>query len=256
MSEEINVQLRRVQMAGITLADEQAYLEGPDSLGNCPDAKTPNVPGYKRCGGCKQMLKLYLFNVNKQHKLQATGNCKKCQAASAAVSYTKNKGKRDHKKYYEEHKEQKLAHSRRIYQANKDTLKVKQKAYHQSAEGRKVMQKAHAKRRKLIASNAGIKYKREWVIDRDKRGGEHPICYLCNEAITVPTLMDLDHVIPIALKGSDCFTNVAMTHRLCNLRKEKDARRLSATLVEGVVKLAEEYISTHPELFEDTVSQK
>lgn len=244
------LQKERVEIAGITFTAKEmsAYLAAEDVIVLEADEAVP--AGYKRCGGCKEVKKLYLFNKSNSTKNKCTGNCKACQKISAAASYARTKSKRNYKKYYQENKERKQEHSRKYYQNNKEAILSKQKEYHSTKKGKKVMKKAHAKRRKLLAQNKGIPYKRDWVIDRDKLGQEFPVCYLCNLPIEVEKEIHMDHVIPVVMGGMDCFTNVACTHETCNLTKEKDARNLTTEQVETVIERAETYIDEHPELFD------
>ena len=246
------VQEGRLKLAGVELSPQgiQEYLKKPDSLGEFQEGM--DVPdGYKRCGRCKYILKFHLFNVNNSSKNKCTGNCKACQKSTAAASYERTKGKRDYKAYYADNKERKQAHGRAYYDKNKELILAKQKDYHQTKEGRKVMKKSHSKRRKLLANNKGIPYQREWVIDRDRDGcaEQFPTCYLCGDPIKHAREIQLDHVVPVVLGGKDCFTNIACTHELCNLRKEKDARKLSVAQVEYIIEKAERYIDEHPEIF-------
>lgn len=248
MTESLIEQEKRLLEAGIVMsqAELEAYLNAPDDLGI---NSAMNVPvGYKRCGGCGHIKKFYLFNRNSAAKNKCTGNCKECQKAASKKSYDKSKGTRDYKAYYRKHKEMKQAHSRAYYEAHKDELKEKHKQYRNSAAGQKVMRKAHRKRRRLMKRNQGIPYTRELVIDRDKMGGLYPICYLCGKPIT-DNKIHLDHVIPVVLKGKDCFTNIACVHDICNLKKSKDAREITTEQVEGIYNLAEAYIEKHPESF-------
>lgn len=253
MSEDLSLkQLERLDIAGIVLSEEgkKAYLAKPDDLGEYRDDM--DIPdGFKRCGGCKHVMKFYLFNINNASKNKCTGNCKACQKKSASKSYEKTKGNRDYKAYYEQNKERKQEHSRKYYQKNKDKILEQQKNYHRTSKGKKVMRKSHAKRRKLLANNKGIPYKREYVIDRDKLGGEYPICYLCGKPIIHDRELHLDHIVAIVLGGKDCFTNVSCTHELCNLRKTKDCREISVEQVETIIERSEKYIDEHPELFDD-----
>ena len=247
-TKEQSVQIKRVLEAGLVMSESEleAYTNAPDVL-HLSD--TDPVPGgYKRCGRCKEIKKFYLFNRNSAAKNKCTGNCKECQKAAANASYAKNKGKRDYKAYYRANKEKKRAHARAYYEAHKEELNEKHKAYRQTAKGQKVMKKAHRKRRRLLKKNQGIPYTREIVIDRDKCGGEHPICYLCDKPITNGRI-HLDHVIPVVMKGKDCFTNIACVHETCNLKKSKDAREITTDQVESVLHLAEAYIENHPEAF-------
>lgn len=246
-------QLERVKMASIDMTDKQKkhYLESEDDLGEA--AKDTVAPsGYKRCGRCSHVKKFHLFNKNSGSKTNTSGNCKECQKSTAAKSYSNTKRKRNYRDYYQKNKEVKQEHARKYYAENKETLKDKHKAYLGTKAGKKVMEKAHAKRRKALANNKGIKYTRALVIARDCVGSEYPICYLCNKPIedTTGNGLHIDHVIPVVEGGLDCFTNVASTHKECNLKREKDARELTAAQVEEIVARAEEFIDANPDHFE------
>jgi len=244
--------IERVRLAGISWrkVEENAYLAKPDNLGVFVEGMV--IPdGYKKCGKCQHVMKFFLFNKNSGSKTCTTGNCKACQKAAAAKSYTKTKSKRNYKKYYAENRERKQAHSKKYYDTHKEKLTAAHKTYHTSAKGRKVMRKAHSKRRGLMAANQGIPYTRELVIERDTQGKEFPVCYYCNKNITDITGngLHLDHVIPVAIEGRDCFTNVACMHDKCNLVKKKDASDITALMIHSVRKLAEDYIDKFPEKF-------
>lgn len=249
-----DVQLERLELAGIVMTESQKkeYLNKPDDLGVYQDGMAIPI-GFKKCGKCQHVMKFYLFNKNSGSKTNTTGNCKECQRQSASKSYGKTKKKRNYKKYYEENKEKKQEHARKYYQENKDEVNAKHKEYLQTKKGQKVMKKAHLKRANAIANNKGIPWKREWILDRDKRGGEHPICYLCGEPIldVSGAACHMDHVVSIGNGGLDCFTNIASVHQTCNLTKEKDDRNLKVEQVEEIVALAEAYIDNHPELFDE-----
>lgn len=251
---ELNQQLERVKLAGIDMSaqQEKEYLASADDVGEV--GKDVPVPlGYKRCGACGHAKKFYMYNKNSGSKTNTSGNCKDCQKKSAAESYKKTKSKRNYKKYYQENKEIKQAHARKYYEQNKDALKEKHKAYLETKAGKKVMQRAHAKRRQALNKNQGVPYTRELVIYRDSVyiGSPLPICYICNEQIPSTSGADLhlDHVVPVVEGGMDCFTNVACTHKECNLRREKDARELTAEQVDTVLSRSISYIDSHPEEF-------
>lgn len=255
MPTNMEEQLERVALAGIEMSDNQKkfYLEGVDDLGEV--AKGAEVPlGYKRCGRCGHGKKFYLFNKNSGSKTNTSGNCKECQKTTAAKSYSKTKQRRNYKKYYQENKELKQAHARKYYRENKDKIQERHKEYLRTKAGKRVMQRAHAKRRKALAENKGIPYTREMVIDRDSEfiNSPHPICYLCEQPILDISgkHLHIDHVIPVVEGGLDCFTNVASSHKTCNLTREKDARELTVEQVEGIIERAEAYIDAHPDLFE------
>ena len=244
--------LERVALANIVLSPEAkvAYTAMPDSIG--PFKEGMLIPdGFKKCGRCQEVMKFFMYNKNSGSKTQTTGNCKACQKASAAQSYIKTKSSRDYKKYYDENKERKQAHSRKYYATHKEELAAKHQAYHSSTEGRKAMNRAHSKRRNLMAANTGIPHTRELVIERDKMGKEFPVCYYCGKTIKDMTGkgLHMDHVIPVAIEGADCFTNVACMHSHCNMVKKKDASDITAIMIHTVRKRAEDYIDANPEKF-------
>lgn len=248
-------QLFRIAAAGIVFTDTQAkeYTTAEDDLGEV--VKGSEVPlGYKRCGRCGCGKKFFLFNKNAGSKTNTSGNCKDCQKGTASKSYAKTKSKRNYKKYYQENKEMKQEHARKYYTENKDRLKETHKAYLATNKGKRVMKKAHSKRRQALATNKGIVYTRAMVIERDSTfiGHELPLCYLCLKRIddTSGASLHLDHVVPVVTGGLDCFTNIACTHNDCNLRREKDARLLTSEQVETIIERAEAYIDEHPEQFE------
>lgn len=252
----VGEQLQRLSLGGVNLNEQQMreYIGMEADLGEAVKG-SELAPGFKRCGSCGHAKKFFLFNKNTGSKTNTSGNCKECQKGTAAQSYSKTKSKRNYKKYYQENKETKQAHARKYYTENKDTIKDKHKAYLATSKGQKVMRQAHSKRRKAIAENKGIPYTREMVIERDGKflGFVHPVCYLCNNPITdiSGAELHLDHVVPIVEQGLDCFSNVASSHRTCNLTREKDARRLTVEQVDGIIKRAESYIDTYPDRFED-----
>lgn len=247
-------QKERLQLASINFTDAQLekYFKMPDSLGEYKEGVSiPN--GYKKCGKCGEILKLYLFNKNSANKLCATGNCKQCQKDAAKKSYKKTKKKRNYKRYYQENKEVKKEAAREYYRKNKDKLSEKHKAYRESEAGRKAMAKAHKKRNELKKANAGVPYNREMVIHRDGEflGLEKPICWICGQSIedTSGNFLHLDHVVSINNGGLDCFSNVACTHKECNLRKEKDDRTLDVKAVREIEDRTGMYMDAYPEKF-------
>lgn len=244
---EKDIQLERLASAGVHLSAESVdkYLAAPDDLNNRADVPT----GYKRCGRCHHVKKFYLFNRNKDSKTNTTGNCKECQKEAAKKSYGKLKKKRNYKEYYEQNKDMKREQSRKYYAENKETMAAKQKEYRQSDKGRKVMNKAHSKRRKLLAENAGIPWTKEIVIQRDTID-DKVICLLCGNPIEDAKDIHMEHLIPVAQGGLNCFTNVCCAHSECNLRKSKDAREITADQVTTLSTRAEAFIDANPHLFD------
>lgn len=256
MKDTQDVTLERVALAGITLTNEQMkeYVTSKDDLGKCE--KGTILPlGFKRCGRCSHAKKFYLFNKNSGSKTNTSGNCKECQKSTAKTSYDKTKSKRNYKKYYQENKEMKQAQARKYYQENKEAVTAKHKEYLASKKGQKVMAKAHAKRRKALKKNAGIPYTRELVIERDALMSDtgYPTCYLCAKPIEDISgkELHLDHVVPVVLGGLDCFTNIASSHALCNLTREKDARDLTPVQIKMVKEAAVKFMEEQPEHFDE-----
>lgn len=248
---ETDEQIVRLEEARIYLSNEDIakYKEAPDILTLRPGDVIP--AGYKKCGHCGKFKKLYLFNRNRSSSTNCTGNCKECQKETSRKSYDKLKGTRDHKEYYAKNREKKLERSRQYYQENKDKVLAGQKKYHQTKKGQKAMQRSHAKRRYLLEKNAGIPYTTEMCIDRDKMGGDRPICVLCGKPIQHDRDIHMEHLIPVVMGGKNCFTNVGCAHSLCNLQKSKDAREITVEQVESLIERSETYMDEHPELFKE-----
>ena len=255
MNEVQQEQIDRLVSAGIHWTAEacEEYVAMADDLGEHEKGYIA-PPGFKRCGRCGHVKKFYLFNKNSSSKTNTSGNCKECQKKTAANSYSKTKKRRNYKKYYQENKEIKQAHARKYYQENKEIINAKHRLYLQTKAGKKVMMRAHKKRREALANNKGVPYTREMVIERDGAflGEQHPICYLCNTPIldTSGSSLHIDHVVPVVEGGLDCFTNVASVHAACNLTREKDARELTVEQITHVKELAHAYMDQYPEKFE------
>ena len=257
---EQEIQITRLEAAKVYLMPEQidVYLESPDTL----DLKEGDIipPGYKRCGHCHLYKKLYMFNKNKGASNNCTGNCKECQKETSKKSYDANKGSTDHKAYYEANREKKLAHSQVYYSANKEKVLTGQKKYHQTSKGKKAMKGSHAKRKYLMNKNAGIPWTEELIIDRDKEGGDRPICVLCDKPVMFDRDIHMEHLIPIVIGGPNCFTNVGVAHALCNLQKSKDAREIETERVDKLIARAEVYMEEHkdkfPSVFNHSISEK
>lgn len=249
-------QQERLLLAGINWSGVilQKYLTEPDDLGK--GTPSSNIPtGYKKCGKCNHIKKLYLFNKNKESATCTTGNCKECQKASASKSYTKTKQRRNYKKYYQENKEMKLNQAKKYYQENKEEVTAKHKQYLQTKKGRKVMQKAHAKRRSFLETHQGIPYDRAMLILRDGEfmGLEHPICKLCGKPIinTSGAECHIDHIIGVVNGGMDSLDNVHLVHKVCNLTRAKDQRDLDVSLIDEIIERTEQFMEAYPEKFED-----
>lgn len=248
---ETSEQIIRLEEASVFLTTEDInkYKDAPDILTLQVGDVIP--AGYKKCGHCGKYKKFYLFNRNRSSSTNCTGNCKECQKETSRKSYDKLKGTRDHKEYYAKNREKKLENSRQYYKENRDKVLANQKKYHKTKKGQKVMQRSHAKRRYLLEKNAGIPYTPELCIDRDKMGGEHPICVLCGKPIQHERDIHMEHLLPVVMGGKNCFTNVGCAHSICNLQKSKDAREITVEQVETLIERSEKYMDEHPEAFKD-----
>ena len=195
-----------------------------------------------------------MFNRNSRSSLNCTGNCKECQKKTSKKSYDKLKGTAEYQAKYQERREEKLSRSKQYYQKNKEKILEQQHKSHKSAKGKKVMRKSHEKRKYMLAKNAGIPYTLEMLIDRDKQGGDRPICILCGKPIAHDRDIHIEHLLPVVMGGVDDFTNVGCAHSLCNLQKSKDAREITTEQVDDLIARSEAYMDQHPELFSDFFS--
>jgi hypothetical protein len=66
----------------------------------------------------------------------------------------------------------------------------------------------------------------------------------------------MEHLIPVILGGEDCFTNVGCSHKLCNLRKTKDAKEITVEQVEQLQQRSIDYMEANPEKFPALFEQK
>ncbi|MMZ45217.1 hypothetical protein D3C81_244610 [compost metagenome] len=255
LTEQQNMMLQRVADAGVTMGtmEQKHYVISPDDLGEVEKGTAIVRQGYKRCGACGHVLKFYLFNKNSSSKTNTSGSCKECQKQKAAGSYKRTKKRRNYKKYYQENKDIKQAHARKYYQDNKDIVTARHKEYLQTKAGKKVMQKAHAKRRDSLSTNKGIPYTRAMIIERDGVfiDATQPVCYICAQPILdiSGAGLHIDHLVPVVMGGLDCLTNVACTHNLCNLQREKDARELTTDQVELIITRSEAFMDKYPDKF-------
>lgn len=69
----------------------------------------------------------------------------------------------------------------------------------------------HAFKRKPINKSTRLK-----VWNRYKQ-----ICYLCGKYVLYKD-MHVDHIVPVVLGGTNALSNLAPTHKACNLRKGKN----------------------------------
>lgn len=117
-------------------------------------------------------------------------------------------------KYRAAHPDQKREH----YQANRDVLRAKARAYHKSSYARRkahisaVNRRCHAVRRNAPTDNLV-----DHVIKSFK---EQPtfLCYYCDAEFSADKL-HIDHIIPLSRGGSHTVDNVCTACAFCNLSK-------------------------------------
>lgn len=200
-----------------------------DNLGLWPiNDKVPK--GYKRCSKCGFVKVLELFNKDSRTKDSRTYQCKECQKVRAKSSYKKTKTKAVRQARYQENKKENRERARAYYHENKEVILAQQKEYLQTKKGKAVMKKAHTKRNKSIKDNKGKPYVRFQIITRDSKDAIHPetgeilnvpYCQICGEPIWDLNDVHIDHIVPIAEGGLDCYDNVRCTHAKCNLTRPR-----------------------------------
>lgn len=203
--------------------------ENKSSLGAWP-AEKPVIEGYKRCSACGHAKLLTEFNKDKRRPDGRGYQCKQCQKKRAQSNYKKVQNRNKRKQRYVENKDDHRERARAYYHVNKESILDKQKKYHKSSSGKKVMQRAHAKRRQLMEENKGIPYTYADIVNRDSVDLEHPetgemvnvpICGICGDPIWDLADMHLDHKVPISEGGLDCRDNMRCTHAKCNLSRPR-----------------------------------
>ncbi len=105
------------------------------------------------------------------------------------------------------------ASGRRWYQANREKILARVKAYRDTnPEYRKRKQELE---RGLRSSNV---YRHIiWDLLRQRDGD---ICQICNLPIA-PGEESIDHILPLSMGGSHSAENVRLLHRTCNVRRPK-----------------------------------
>ncbi|MFA7017831.1 MAG: HNH endonuclease signature motif containing protein [Sphaerochaetaceae bacterium] len=158
-----------------------------------------------------------------------TYTCKTCEAASARESYARRKDKIKKKPQTPEEREKRLEYHREHYRQNRERKLSYDKEYQATARGKKVMQKAHAKRRQALKEMREERdYTRNEIIARDSIDGVLT-CKICGKPIEKLADLHIDHIKPIVEGGRDVADNVRCTHSWCNLTRPKDARDLEQT---------------------------
>lgn len=169
------------------------------------------------------------FNRRKASPDGHTYTCKTCEAARARESYRLRKDKVTQRRKNETplEREARLEYHRERYRVVREEKLKYDAEYRKTDAGKKVMAKAHKKRRKQMAKNTakqgGKDYQKWQVIERDTEDGIL-ICQACKEPIEDLRDLHVDHIIPILEGGPDILANVRCVHRSCNVSRPRDGR--------------------------------
>lgn len=186
--------------------------------------QTINGIKMKRCSTCKQMVPVENFSSRKASADGLAYSCKDCERKTAQKSYQKKKQQKKARDRYEEHKEEYKQRAKERYENNKEEALAYQKEWRASAQGKKIVKAATARRAQRIKEQTpeGRDYTREQIIKRDSVDGQC-ICQICKLPIVDLTSdLQIDHIVTIAAGGADVASNVRCAHKECNLRRPKD----------------------------------
>lgn len=185
-------------------------------------AQAKDVP-LKQCSHCREAKPATseFFSKRAQSKDGLSYNCKMCDRKIAKASYARRKDKKKRQEYYQNNREKLLAKSAQNYQEHREERLKRNKEYR--AAKPETARKASAKRYRLMQQNKGKPYTRQQIIERDSIAGI-PICQICGTQIIEVSLIEIDHIIPVAVGGKDCYDNVRVVCGHCNRRRPKDGR--------------------------------
>jgi 5-methylcytosine-specific restriction endonuclease McrA len=212
----------------------------------------------KVCCKCRRELDAERFHKSKSRPDGLAAECKDCRKAmnDAYCQANHEKVLAEKARYYAEHREEiiarvaryveekreevkarqarhyashreKLCARQRAYQAShRDEVSARNRAYHAAHREElgayaRAYQKAHpdghrqqgATRRARLHNSPAERFTRAEIYQRD-RG----ICHLCHKRVD-PQKWHLDHLVPISLGGPHTRDNVAVSHPLCNIRR-------------------------------------
>ena len=134
------------------------------------------------------------------------------------------KVKQKYKRYYESHREQQIANSRRWRDANVEKDKATRSFWWKNNTDKAAVYNSTRRARRL--GNLHEPYTEQQVLDTYGTS-----CYLCGSEIDLDAPrrvgrvvwefgLHLDHVIPLRHAGPDCLENVKPAHGICNVKKQ------------------------------------
>lgn len=202
----------------------------------------------KVCNGCLESLPYTAFRRKAANgPMGIDTRCRQCRGKEGAAYYRRNKARitASCKSYYQTHKAQTTATVKAWRQANPEKVKAYQRLHYQMnredyiarARAREqtpagLIGKAHARHRRRARLRAvvsgGTREQRAMVLAR--AGGR---CEYCAS----PAKLTIDHIVPIALGGSDTPSNWAAACLSCNASKQDRALEVWLPAKHGVAAL-------------------
>lgn len=190
----------------------------------------------RHCKTCKEYKTLDLFPKNKTYKSGYASQCKACRKVYNKEYYIANKNQVQQKnqEWYIANKDRKKQYDKEWRAKNAERIKRLCKEYRiannqftreickkwRAANGAKML--VHGSNRRARKRSAYYeKYDRQAIFSRDKF-----ICHLCGKRTKPkvnnnhPDFAVLDHVVPLALGGTDTPWNVKTACRDCNGKKK------------------------------------
>ena len=179
----------------------------------------------KKCSRCLQVKKIKEFNIRRASPDGYTYKCKECERKQVKENYKKRQDEGRVKEYYDENREAILERGKQYYREHREHLLALNKKYR--TEHPEVHARSTEKRKKLLAAQKGRPFTREQIIRRDSQlidGKLVPICQVCMLPVTEYKELQIDHIVPVGEGGLDCYTNVRVCHRECNIQRPLDGR--------------------------------
>lgn len=197
----------------------------------------------KKCRDCDEVKPFSEFSKDRVKKDGLRGVCKLCDRAKSSkwakenpekararsrksqASYRKrnpDKTKEDNKKFRESNPD----YQKNWQSANRDKQReYAKKNYYQSGKAKSLAR--NRKRRAILANCESEPYSIEDVL---QKYGD--VCYLCGERIDLDAPrwtkhdgwergLHIEHVVDLAVGGTDTLKNVRPSHGICNLKKSK-----------------------------------
>jgi 5-methylcytosine-specific restriction endonuclease McrA len=185
----------------------------------------------KTCTRCKaeKPETLEFFRPQPRGKNGLESQCRECRRADRKEWYARNAERRAEasRAWYHSNKERATKTHSKYYKENFDAIAESNRQW--KLRNKDIVTESnrrYAHRRRARIAKAGFEFYTEQQV-LDIYGTD---CYICSEPINLSAPrsavadgwkrgLHIDHVIPIALGGSDIIENVRPSHAICNLRK-------------------------------------